>query len=275
MRRLLKSKLFIVALVVAGILALAALSAGEGSGVRVIGNVISIPIAPLQRIISFTAERIGGIFDYFKDVKLTKAENEELLRRISELEKENRELERLKKENQELRDALNFLDEMESYEPIGCTIIAKDPGNWFEVFTINRGSKDGIEINAPVITAYGLVGRISDVDLFTAKVTTIIDMDSTVAARVSRSRDIMIVRGDATLKNRGLCRMDYISPDVDIMPGDLIETSGLGGIYPKGIIIGKVKEIIRNEGQFDSYAIISPIVDFKRLEEVIVLKEKP
>lgn len=275
MRRLLKSKLFIVALVVAGILALAALSAGEGSGVRVIGNVISIPIAPLQRIISFTAERIGGIFDYFKDVKLTKAENEELLRRVSELEKENRELERLKKENQELRDALNFLDEMESYEPIGCTIIAKDPGNWFEVFTINRGSKDGIEINAPVITAYGLVGRISDVDLFTAKVTTIIDMDSTVAARVSRSRDIMIVRGDATLKNRGLCRMDYISPDVDIMPGDLIETSGLGGIYPKGIIIGKVKEIIRNEGQFDSYAIISPIVDFKRLEEVIVLKEKP
>lgn len=275
MRRLLKSKLFIVALVVAGILALAALSAGEGSGVRVIGNVISIPIAPLQRIISFTAERIGGIFDYFKDVKLTKAENEELLRRVSELEKENRELERLKKENQELRDALNFLDEMESYEPIGCTIIAKDPGNWFEVFTINRGSKDGIEINAPVITAYGLVGRISDVDLFTAKVTTIIDMDSTVAARVSRSRDIMIVRGDATLKNRGLCRMDYISPDVDIMPGDLIETSGLGGIYPKGIIIGQVKEIIRNEGQFDSYAIISPIVDFKRLEEVIVLKEKP
>jgi len=163
---------------------------------------------------------------------------------------------------------------MESFEPVGCTIIAKDPGNWFEVFTINRGSKDGIEINAPVITAYGLVGRVSQVDLFTSKVTSIIDMDSTVAARVSRSRDILIVRGDAALRNSGLCRMDYISPEVDIMPGDIIETSGLGGIYPKGIIIGQVKEVIRNEGQYDSYAIITPVVDFKRLEEVIVLKEK-
>jgi len=275
LRRLLKSKFFIIGLVAVVFLALAAVSSAEGSSVRAIGNIVSVPIAPLQRAISFMAEKVGGVFDYFKDVKQTKAQNEELQRKISELEQENRELERLKKENQELRDALNFLDEMENYEPIGCTIIAKDPGNWFEVFTINRGSKDGIEINAPVITAYGLVGRVSEVDLFTSRVTTIIDMDSTVAARVSRSRDIMVVRGDATLRNSGLCRMDYISPDVDIMPGDLIETSGLGGIYPKGIIIGEVKEIIHNEGQFDSYAIISPIVDFKRLEEVIVLKEKP
>jgi len=274
LRRLLKSKLFIVALVVVVILTLAVVSAGEGSGIRVIGNIISVPIAPLQSVISFIAERISGIFDYFRDVKITKAENEELLQRISELEKENRELERLERENKELRDALNFLDQMESFEPVGCTIIAKDPGNWFEVFTINRGSKDGIEINAPVITAYGLVGRVSQVDLFTSKVTSIIDMDSTVAARVSRSRDILIVRGDAALRNSGLCRMDYISPEVDIMPGDIIETSGLGGIYPKGIIIGQVKEVIRNEGQYDSYAIITPVVDFKRLEEVIVLKEK-
>ena len=148
-------------------------------------------------------------------------------------------------------------------------------GNWFEVFTINRGSKDGIEINSPVITAYGLVGRVSEVNLFTSKVVSIIDMDSTVAARVSSSRDVLIVRGDASLRSSGLCRMDYISPDVDIMPGDVIETSGLGGIYPKGIIIGQVKDVIRNEGQFDSYAVISPVVDFKRLEEVIVLKEKP
>jgi len=275
LRRLLRSKFFIIALVIVVILTLAVVSSKEGSGIKAIGNVISVPIAPLQSVISFMAEKIGGVFDYFKDVKITKAENEELLRRINELEKENRELERLERENKELRDALNFMDQMESFEPVGCTIIAKDPGNWFEVFTINRGSKDGIEINSPVITAYGLVGRVSEVNLFTSKVVSIIDMDSTVAARVSSSRDVLIVRGDASLRSSGLCRMDYISPDVDIMPGDVIETSGLGGIYPKGIIIGQVKDVIRNEGQFDSYAVISPVVDFKRLEEVIVLKEKP
>ena len=93
MRRLLRSRFFIIALVIVVILTLAVASSKEGSGIKAIGNVISVPIAPLQSVISFMAERIGGVFDYFKDVKITKAENEELLRRINELKKENRELE--------------------------------------------------------------------------------------------------------------------------------------------------------------------------------------
>ena len=134
--------------------------------------------------------------------------------------------------------------------------------------------KDNITPDSPVITAYGLVGRVSKTDLTTSRIISIIDIDSTVSARLSKSRDLIVVRGDVELKGKGLCRADYIPPNVDVMPGDTVETSGIGGIYPKGIIIGKVVSVISNEGQYDSYAVIEPVVDFKRLEEVIVLKKK-
>lgn len=274
MRRILTNKIFILVLIVILLLALAAVSYSEKSGVNIIGNIISVPAAPLQRAFSFVSEKVGDFFDYFEDVKKTQTENEELLKRISELEQQILDIEKLEKENKMLKDALNFKDQYDEYDFIGSSIIAKDPGNWFEVFTINRGSKDKILPDSPVITAYGLVGRVSKVDLLSSRVVSIIDMDSTISARLSKTRDLIVVRGDVELKSKGLCRADYIPPNADVMPGDTVETSGLGGIYPKGIIIGKIVSVISNEGQYDSYAIIEPVVDFKRLEDVIVLKKK-
>ncbi|MGI6124265.1 MAG: rod shape-determining protein MreC [Acetivibrionales bacterium] len=274
MRRIFSNKIFILALVIVILLALVAVSHSEKSGVNVIGNIISVPAAPIQKAFTFVSEKISNFFGYFEDVKATKAANEEHLKRISELEQELLDLDKLKKENKELRDALNFKNQYEEYEFVGCSIIAKDPGNWFEVFTINRGKNDKITTDSPVITAYGLVGRVSKTDLITSRVVSIIDIDSTVSARLSKSRDLIVVRGDVELRGKGLCRADYIPPNTDVMPGDTIETSGIGGIYPKGIIIGKVVSVISNEGQYDSYAIIEPVVDFKRLEEVIVLKKQ-
>lgn len=275
MRRILTNKIFILVLIVVLLLALAAVTYSEKSGVNIIGNIVSVPAAPLQRAFAFVSTKVKGFFGYFEDVKETKAKNEELLRKMSELEQKLLDLDKLTKENKELRDALNFKNQYEEFDFLGCSITAKDPGNWFDVFTINRGVKDNIAADSPVVTAYGLVGRISKVNLLSSRVVSIIDMDSTVSARLSKTSDYIVVRGDVELRSKGLCRADYIPPDTDIMPGDLIETSGLGGIYPKGIIIGKVVNVIKNEGQYDSYAIIEPVVDFKRLEEVIVLKKKP
>jgi rod shape-determining protein MreC len=261
-------------LIAALLLTLAAVSYSEKSGVNIISNIVSVPAAPLQRAFTFVAGKIGGFFGYFQDVNAVKAENEELQKKISELEQKILDIDKLTKENKELRDALNFKNQYEEYDFIGSSIIAKDPGNWFDVFTINRGSKDGIQTDCPVITAYGLVGRVSRTDIVSSRVVSIIDMDSNVSARISKSRDIIVVRGDVELRSKGQCRADYIPPDADVMPGDTIETSGIGGIYPQGIIIGKVVKVIKNEGQYDSYAIVEPVVDFKRLEDVIVMKKK-
>lgn len=274
MRRFFTSKIFIISLIVVLLLVLAAVSHNEKSRVNIISNIISIPAVPMQKAVFFIDEKITSFISYFEDVKAIREENEQLKQKLSQLEQDVRDIERLRKENKELRDALNFKDQYEEYEFMGANIIAKDPGNWFDVFTIDRGSKDGIEENSPVITAYGLVGRVSKIDAFTSKVISIIDMDSNVSARLSKSRDLIVVRGDMELRNKGLCRADYIPPDVDVLPGDTVETSGIGGIFPKGIIIGKVVKVVQNEGQYDSYAIIEPVVDFKRLEDVIVLKKK-
>lgn len=274
MKRIFTNKIIIFVLIVVLLLTLAAVSHNERSRVNIISNIVSIPAIPMQKAVSFIDEKISSFFSYFEDVKATKEENEQLKQRLSELEQDVRDIEKLRKENRELRDALNFKNRYEEYDFVGADIIAKDPGNWFDVFTIDRGSKDGIEVNSPVITAYGLVGRVSKIDAFTSKVVSIIDMDSTVSARLSKSRDLIVVRGDLELRNKGQCRADYIPPDADVLPGDTIETSGMGGIFPKGIIIGKVVKVVQNEGQYDSYAIIEPVVDFKRLEDVIVLKKK-
>jgi rod shape-determining protein MreC len=273
LRRILSNKIFILVLVIVILLALVAVSHNEKSGVNIIGNIISVPAAPLQKAFTFVSEKVGDFFGYFEDVKETKKENQELLKKVNELERQLLDLDKLTKENKELREALNFKDQYDEYEFVGCSIIAKDPGNWFEVFTINRGKNDKITADSPVITAYGLVGRVSKTDLISSRVVSIIDIDSTVSARLSKTRDLIVVRGDVELKGKGLCRADYIPPNTDVMPGDTVETSGIGGIYPKGIIIGKVVSVISNEGQYDSYAVIEPVVDFKRLEEVIVLKK--
>ncbi len=275
MRRILTNKIFILVIIVVLLLALAAVSYSEKSGINIIGNIVSVPAAPLQQAFTFMTKKVNDFFGYFEDVKVTKAKNEELLTKISELEQQILEIDKLTKENKELRDALNFKNQYEEYDFMGCSIIAKDPGNWFDVFTINRGSKDKMLLDSPVITAKGLVGRVSKTDLLTSRVVSIIDIDSTVSARLSKSRDLIVVRGDVELRSKGLCRADYIPPNVDVAPGDTIETSGIGGIYPKGIIIGKVVKVIKNEGQYDSYAIIQPMVDFQRLEDVIVLKKRP
>ncbi len=274
MRRFFTNKIFILVVVVILLLALAAVSYSEMSGVNIISNIISVPAAPLQRAYAFVTGKVGDFFGYFEDVKLLKTENERLNQRISELEQQILDIDKLTKENKELRDALDFKDQYEEYDFLGASIIAKDPGNWFDVFTVNRGMNDNIVNNSPVITSYGLVGRVSKTDLITSRVVSIIDMDSTVSARLSKSRDLIVVRGDVELRSKGLCRVDYIPPNTDVMPGDTVETSGVGGLYPQGIIIGKVVKVIRNEGQYDSYAIIQPVVDFKRLEEVIILKKK-
>lgn len=274
MLRLFKSKWIIIIVVTLAMLIVIALSANSSSRVNWLGNAVSIPLAPAQGFFSFLGEKIQGSLSLFKDIKVVREENEGLKAQIDKLEKEKRELERYRQEIKELRDVLDFRDQYHDYDFLGVNIIAKDPGNWFHVFTIDRGGKDGIKPDFPVITGRGLVGRVSTVWPLSSKVISVIDEDSTVSAIISKTRDYVLVKGDITLKSQGLCKLEYIPADIDVTVGDTVETSGIGGIFPKGIIIGTIKEVKGNDSSFSKYAIIAPAVDFKRLEEVVVLKSR-
>ena len=274
MLRLFRSKLFVFILVILTILVVMGISSKPDSKMHYIGDVISVPLAPVQRFFSFIGDKIEGSVTFFKDTKAVKQENDQLKVKLDQLEAEKRNLLRYEEENKELREALNLKNQFNSYDSVGGNIIAKDMGNWFNIFTIDRGSEDGITSDSPVITSKGLVGSVTETWPLSSKVLSIIDADSTVSAMVSKSMDVVIVRGDLNLKNQGLCRMDYIPMGLDLEVGDTIETSGVGGIFPRGILIGKVEKVIQASNELNRYAIIKPAVDFKRLQEVFVLKSK-
>ena len=271
MRRLFENKVFIISLVVISLFVLAALTAKENGKLNVFRNVFSVPLNPLQRGIKSVGDSIKGTINFFRDARTSQQENAKLKKRLQEAERDLEKVYRLEKENEDYKKLLSFKDQF-IQELVGCNVTSKDVGNWFEIFTIDRGSKDGIAVNDPVINANGLVGRVSRVDLLSSKVISIIDTESSVSARLSKSRDLVILKGDAQLRMDGLCRLDYIPPDVEVSVGDKVETSGMSSLYPKGIIIGEIIQVIKNEGQYDYYAIVKPAVDFRRLEEIAVIK---
>ncbi len=274
MFRIFKSKVFLLVLLTLVLLITVALSTGYTSQLHYITDIINVPLSPVQKFFSAAGQKVEGSLNFFGDVRTLRQENEILKVKIDELENENRALQRHREENKILRETLNLKNQFSDYDTIGGNIIAKDTGNWFNIFTIDRGTSEGITGNSPVITSRGLVGSIREAGTFSSKVLSIIDVDSTISAVISKSMDVVRVRGDLKLKDRGLCRMDYIELDTDVAVGDFIETSGVGGIFPRGILIGKVVGVSRTENSLDRYAIVQPTVDFKKLQEVFVLRSK-
>jgi rod shape-determining protein MreC len=241
-----------------------------------VSNILSVPLTPVQSLFSAAGERISHGFSFFRDINAVKQQNEQLKSKVDALEKENRELAAYRDKIRELQNALSLKEQFSEYKFTGANVIGKDPGNWFHIFKIDVGTKEGMKSDFTVVTAgKGLVGRIQKVEITSSKVLSIIDEDSTVSGWISKpTGGHVIIKGDLKLKEKGLCRMDYIPVDVDVEIDDVIETSGLGGIYPKGIVIGKVVDIKKTTSELNRFAIIEPVVNFKNLEEVFVLKSK-
>jgi rod shape-determining protein MreC len=249
-------------------------SANKDSGLNRLNNIVSVPLSPVQGFFTSIGKTVEGGLAFFKDTNAVRKENGQLKAHVIELEKQNSELAALKTKNDDLRQALKLKAQFSNYTLIGANIIALDPGNWFNIFKIDVGGNDGVKADFPVVTSSkGLAGRVMSSDSTSSKVITIIDEESSVAGWISKAGGgHAMVRGDMQLKEQGLCKLNYIQLEVDVEVGDVIETSGLGGIYPKGILIGKVVEVRKTNSEMDRYAIIQPAADFKRLEEVYVLK---
>ncbi len=197
-------------------------------------------------------------------------ENEQLKQKNSELEQSLRELEIIKSENNTLKEYVNLKEKYNEYETVPAYVINKDISNYNETIIINVGSEDGVAVNMPVISEKGLVGHIISVTESTAKVQTIIDTASTTSCLITTSRDMIIARG--TLNSSSTLKATFIPTSATILEGDKIETSGLGGIYPKGIHIGTIKKVVNTKNITDRYAMIETAVNFEKLETVLVIK---
>jgi len=226
-------------------------------------------VMPVQNGLTYLKNKMAGNDTFFTDINNLKEENDKLKEENSKLEQSLRELEILKSENTTLKEYVNLKDKYTEYETIPAYVINKDISNYNDIIVINVGSKDGIQINMPVIADQGLVGHVISVTDATAKVQTIVDTSSTISCTITSTRDNLIARG--SLEGKSTLKATYIPTDAKILKGDNIETSGLGGIYPKGIHVGQIKEVIETKNITNRYAIIETAVDFTKIETVLVI----
>lgn len=235
-------------------------------------NLVGAAAEPGQTAASGAGGWLQGIFSYFGSVKALRAENEALKQENVALDKQVRDTEGLTQENQELRAMLNLMKTESKLDLVAAQVIAKDPSNWYSSFTINKGTNDGILKNQPVLTANKeLIGQVYKVGSNWAEIITILDPDSGVGSMIERSKDLGVVEGDTALLKQGLCRLGYLARDTDIRNGDYVETSGMGGVYPKGLLIGTVLEIGEDHTNMSKYATIQPAVSIGKLSQVCVL----
>ena len=160
-------------------------------------------------------------------------------------------------------------------DPVAATVIGRSDGNYFSTFTINKGSRDGIEAYMAVTVSGALIGYTETVEASKSTVRTIIDSDASIAAIIQSSRDQGTIRGTLGVDGTAMCRMYYLPDDSLPRPGDSVVTSGVGMSFPKGIPIGTVRESTRGMESNKSYVVIEPTADFEHIENVIVYRYQP
>lgn len=232
-------------------------------------NVVNTLVMPIQNGLTYLKNKIAGNSHFFENINNLQAENEELKKKNSELEQALRELEIVKSENETLKEYVNLKDKYKNYSTIPAYVINRDIGNYSNTVVINAGSQDGIKENMTVIADQGLVGHVISTTDHTAKVQTIVDTATAVTSTISTTKDTIIVQG--TLENKTELKATYIPTDASLIQGDSVETSGIGGIYPKGIHIGTIKEIFNTKNITDRYATVETSVDFSKLDTVLVI----
>jgi len=226
-------------------------------------------VMPVQNGLTYLKNKISKNNSFFENIDELKKENSELKKQLEELNKTASELGIIKAENKTLREYANLTDKYTKYEGIPAYIINRDLSNLNSTIVINVGTKDGVTANMPVVSENGVVGHTISVTETTAKVQPIIDSSSSISAVMNISRDNLIVKGELGKSNE--LKATYISTDADLVLQDDVETSGLGGIYPKGLKIGKLTQIVQTKNPTEKYAIIEPAVDFTKLETVLVI----
>ncbi|MFC1594470.1 rod shape-determining protein MreC, partial [Candidatus Omnitrophota bacterium] len=222
-------------------------------------DVLRFPLIVASKIVSFV-NFLPSCASYNNENKLLKKE-------IGGLKDQLVEHQEALQENERLKKLLSF-KKQSPIRMVAATVIGRDPSNWTSSLVIDIGSKEGVKKDAAVLVEGGLVGKVVEVGSKTSKVLLINDTNMSVAAVVQRSREEGVVTG--TLG--GNCQMKYLSLSADAVSGDTVMTSGLGGVFPKGITIGTVVEVFEDTSGLMLSCAVAPAVDINKLEEVLVVK---
>lgn len=256
------------------VLSIMIISALGRNAVTFVEDMLGNFITPINKFFSDVGYFIDEKVEPFFNVMNYKQRNDSLEMENAALKEELKNLTLTRKEMaeyEELRALLKIDPVKKSSNYLTATVIAKDPGNWFNFITIDAGSDDGVKKNSAVINADGLVGLVYEVGTDWSKVVTIIDQRSSVAFEMFRVNDDFDGIVSGTKHFQLIC--EFYDPDATFAVGDHIMTSGMG-IYPKGIMIGKIEEVLTSSSSLVKRARVEPAVDFRKLNKVMVIPYK-
>lgn len=223
-------------------------------------------IAPFQDATTHSISFVKGIWNRYFFLVSVQEENNNLRKALSSAIEKNNQYTEIETSNYRLRNILNFRKTM-AEKVIVAEVIGKDPCPWFKTIIIDKGKSDGVLKGLPVVAPEGIAGQVTDVSFHYSKVLLIIDQISAVDALVQRTRSRGIIMGESA----GRCILNYVLRKHDIKVGDTVISSGLDGVYPKGLRVGSVSGVIKhNSGMFQDVA-VTPYINFEKLEEVIVI----
>ena len=245
-------------------------------------NILSTPLntlsgyalVPFQKGLNSVGNAIIDRTQNLKTLEQVTAENEELKEQIAELTKDNTLLQQDKYELTKLRELYELDAEYEEYDKIGARIIARDSGNWYYSFVIDKGLNDGVRTDCNVIAGSGLVGRVTDVGPNYAKVVSIIADNTNTSGMILSTGDNLIVTGSLKLMDIGVIEYSQLAdPDGLVGVGDKVVTSNISDKYLQGILIGYIDTINTDSNNLTKSGTLIPVVDFRHLEEVLVITD--
>ena len=263
--------LLLVAAVLSALLAAGSLTGASSSIPENAVNVIATPFrAGASKFASWFNERQI----YRSDVTKLQEENAALKKQIAEMEEAIRQAENDSDENRRLREWLGLRQQRRDLSDLETAIITERAvSNWTAAVTLDKGTAHGVEVGDCVIDPTGaLVGVISRAGTNWSTMRTLIDTDTSIGAQVFRTKELGVLRGEFNLMEQGQVRLDYLPADSRLLAGDLVVTSGVGGYYPSGLVIGTVDEVRPNDSGSAPYAIITPQADVDGLTQVAIIK---
>ncbi|MBQ2932810.1 MAG: rod shape-determining protein MreC [Clostridia bacterium] len=267
-----KTTLWLIVTVLILSIAIGVLNAAK-SEVSFLENALEVVISPVQKAFTSAGHGVSNFLGYFSNKKALEEEIDLLKKENAELRQHLIKSESAYNENEQLRKLLNLKSNNTEFELEAAEVIARNPSNWYNSLTVDKGAADGIAVNQTVLSSGNtLVGRVSEVGTTWSRITLVTDPGHAAGAQISRTGEYGVCEGDTAGSSEGNCRLSFVSKNADIIAGDTVVTSGLGGVYPKGLVIGKIQKIRPDIQGISQYATVKPEADFKSLNTVFIIQ---
>ena len=260
--------LVVAAVLLAGVLTVGAYILGFDPLSRAL-ELLATPFrAASSAVTGWTQERYDRSFRYDE----LEAENETLRQRLAEMEEAAIAGQDAVRENERLKDLLGLAEARPELNYQSAEVVRRSSSNWSSDLTISQGTLGGVEVNDCVIDQYGhLIGVVTQADLNSSVVTTILDPTLEIGGRVARTDEDAILEGDFSLMLQGLVRLSYVAEDAKLVTGDQVITSGLGGVYPRGLVVGAIRTLYVEEDGSSRHAQVEPAADIANVRNVYVI----